>query len=185
MHVQYSHNFNKQLVMINAGEYYVSNGREMIGTILGSCVAICLHDEENGIAGMNHFMLPGRVLIGNYKLSNSEKYGINAIDTLLTKMEEKGAVRKNIKAKIFGGGAVMEAMKDSRLRIPFDNVSHAFMMIEMEDIPIIESDTGGKYTRKIYMDVKSGKVYLKKSTTLTELQKLAASEMEGKAIMPA
>jgi len=171
--------------MINAGEYYVSNEQEMLGTILGSCVAICLHDEVKGIAGMNHFMLPGRVLIGNYELSNSEKYGINATDTLLTKMEEKGADRKNIKAKIFGGGAVMEAMKDSRMKIPFDNVSHAFMMIEMEDIPIIESDTGGKYTRKIYMDVKSGKVYLKKSTTLTELQKIAAIEMEQKVIMPA
>jgi chemotaxis receptor (MCP) glutamine deamidase CheD len=37
------------------------------------------------------------------------------------------------------------------------------MILEMEDIPIIEEDMGGKFTRKVIMDVKSGMVYLKKT----------------------
>jgi chemotaxis receptor (MCP) glutamine deamidase CheD len=41
-------------------EYYNLNSRELIGTLLGSCVAVCLYDEKNKIGAMNHFMLPGR-----------------------------------------------------------------------------------------------------------------------------
>jgi len=184
MHEQYSHHFEKKMVSINAGEYYVSDSNEIISTLLGSCIAICLHDTEKGIAGMNHFMLPGRVLVGNYKLSNSDKYGINAIDTLLSTMEKRGSLRKNITAKIFGGGSVMECMKDSTMKIPFDNVSHAFMLIEMEDIPIIQSDTGGQFTRKVYMDVKSGKVYLKKSTSVVDIQKVVTAEIQHRITLP-
>ncbi len=184
MHEQYSHHFEKKMVSINAGELYVSDSNEIIGTLLGSCVAICLHDAENGIAGMNHFMLPGRVMVGKYTLSNSDKYGINAIDTLLSNMEKRGALRKNITAKIFGGGSVMESMRDSTLKIPFDNVSHAFMLLEMEDIPIIQSDTGGRFTRKVYMDVKSGKVFLKKSTSIVEIQQVVTAEIQHKITLP-
>ena len=40
------------------GEAYVTTGEEVIGTVLGSCIAACIRDPALNIGGMNHFMLP-------------------------------------------------------------------------------------------------------------------------------
>jgi chemotaxis protein methyltransferase CheR len=45
-------------VKLLPSEYYVTSSDTVLSTVLGSCVAACLHDVENGVAGMNHFMLP-------------------------------------------------------------------------------------------------------------------------------
>ena len=59
MYIRQSIKFGKDVKIIHPGEYYVSSENELIGTLLGSCVAVCLIDTEKGMAGMNHFMLPG------------------------------------------------------------------------------------------------------------------------------
>ena len=40
------------------GECYVSNQDEVIYTVLGSCISVCIRDRRLGVGGMNHFMLP-------------------------------------------------------------------------------------------------------------------------------
>ena len=57
MNTFFDNSFNRNIITIYPGEYYVSKGPELISTILGSCVAIVLFDAENEIGGMNHFML--------------------------------------------------------------------------------------------------------------------------------
>ncbi len=47
-------------VNIVQGEYHTTNDPEVVlTTILGSCVAACLHDPVARLGGMNHFLLPG------------------------------------------------------------------------------------------------------------------------------
>ena len=42
------------------GEFRISNDPgECLVTVLGSCVATCLWDDEAGVGGMNHFLLAG------------------------------------------------------------------------------------------------------------------------------
>ena len=77
-------------------------------------------------------------------------------------MLRKGAEKHNIVAKLFGGGAVLE-FENKQTVIPDNNIRIARVMLEMEDIPIVEEDTGGKFIRKVFLDVDTGKVYLKKT----------------------
>ena len=49
---------NVEVVRILAGEYYVTHCEEMITTVLGSCISVCIRDKAIHIGGMNHFMLP-------------------------------------------------------------------------------------------------------------------------------
>ena len=42
----------------SAGVNVTGNRDEVLCTVLGSCVAVCLCDSERGAWGMNHFMLP-------------------------------------------------------------------------------------------------------------------------------
>jgi chemotaxis protein CheD len=155
--------YGKPLKIIHAGEYYASGKDELIGTLLGPCVALCLFDPEMGIAGMNHFMLPGRSR-GISECGDSFRYGVSAIHSLMESMKSMGVEKQNLRAKIFGGGNVLDLRQRSNT-IPEDNVRLAKIIMEVEDIPIDEVDVRGTYTRKLMMDVKSGKVFLKKTVS--------------------
>lgn len=154
--------FDKNITTIHPGEFFVSNQDEMIGTLLGSCVAVCFHDEYNKVSGMNHFMLPGKITAMSLHEDRNAKYGMQAIFDLLEDMYHKGATRKHITARVFGGGSVI-AVKDFSHQVPEDNIKVARIVLEMEDIPILSQDVGGRFTRKLMMDVHSGKIYLKKT----------------------
>jgi chemotaxis protein CheD len=177
MYVRTSIRYNKRINIIQPGEFYVSSEDEIISTLLGSCVAVCLHDPLNGLSGMNHFMLPGRISEADIFADRSAKYGITAINDLLHHMLKIGAVKNNLTAKVFGGGHITTINRDS-LTIPHDNIRLAKLLIEMEDIPIVEFDTGDIYTRKLFMDVKTGTVYLKKTSRADVFQELDIRDRE-------
>lgn len=170
--------FGKKVKLIYAGDYYASDVDEVIGTLLGSCISLCLYDEEKGIGGMNHFMLPGKMTSVDIHSPDSAKYGISAIQKLIEQMVEKGATRKNLRAKLFGGGAVLD-IEEKTTAIPDNNIRLARLLMEVEDIPIVEEDTGGKYIRKVYLDVKSGKAYVRKTLRHSFLDDEGKSEKKG------
>jgi chemotaxis protein CheD len=163
MYIRNSAKYGKEIKIIHPGELYASDRDEIIGTLLGSCVAVCLYECGKGISGMNHFMLPGRITHMDVQKDRTAKYGITAIHELLAAMDKLGARRDDLVAKIFGGGEVLNHIIQGTT-IPADNIRIAKVMMEMEDIQIAEQDVGSNFTRKLLMDVKTGKVYLKKST---------------------
>jgi len=57
--------YDMDMAKILPGEYYVTKTDEIIATVLGSCVSVCLRDTKLGIGGMNHFMLPENKNIGD------------------------------------------------------------------------------------------------------------------------
>jgi len=177
MYERHSLKYNKSIKIIHPGEFFASNEDELIGTLLGSCVALCLHDGKNGVAGMNHFMLPGRISSSDIFSDRSARYGITAVNKLLAAVQNFGAVKANLTAKIFGGGHVLDFMGNSG-SIPMDNIRVARVMMEMEDIEIVTSDVGDNFTRKLMMDVRSGKVYLKKSTKVEVFENIMQREQE-------
>ena len=75
-----------------------------VHTILGSCFAVCLYDPVLQIGGINHYMLP----YWNGQGLASPKYGNIAIEKLIEKMLFLGSKKENLKAKVFGGGEVIE-----------------------------------------------------------------------------
>ena len=177
MYIRYSQKYGKAIKIIHPGEYYVSRDDELIGTLLGSCVALCLYDRVRGIAGMNHFMLPGRITSQDVLTDKTARYGITAINTLLKAVYDVGAAKADLDAKIFGGGHVLETEKQTTT-IPMDNIRVAMIMMEVEDIPIIHTDVGSNFTRKVLLDVPTGKAYLKKSTRSEVLTEIAKRDIE-------
>ncbi len=57
-HHYFDRDVGMMAVKLLPSEYYVTSSNTALSTVLGSCVAACLHDREAGVAGMNHFMLP-------------------------------------------------------------------------------------------------------------------------------
>lgn len=134
-------------------ELYLSKAPYQINTILGSCVAVCLFDPVLNIGGMNHFMLP----YWNGQGLASPKYGNIANEKLLDKMLSLGCNKNNLKAKIFGGGEVIET-QIVQFHIGARNIEVARLFLEEKKIPIISSSVGGKLGRKIEFFTSTGEV---------------------------
>lgn len=164
--------YGKPVKVIHAGEWHVSNSDEMILTILGSCVAVCIHDPVNRVSGMNHFMLPGHISDPDIPRDKTARYGITAMKILLKNLTGLGADRSSMRAMIFGGGAMLAppaGYAGLGEPLPNLNVRIAKLFLEMEDIQLDQSDTGGTFSRKIMMDVRSGKVFMRKKTRVEDL----------------
>jgi chemotaxis protein CheD len=79
MYKRHSAKFNRTMVIIYPGEFHVSP-TDIIATVLGSCISVCIKDFKTGLGGMNHFMLPGDVRSEEMFLSESAKYGMFAME---------------------------------------------------------------------------------------------------------
>ena len=99
---------NRVVVNINIGDYYASKEPEIIRTVLGSCVAVCLFDPVNQIGGMNHILLPGKPDLKHFDAS--ARYGINAMELLINEILNLGGKKRFLTAKAFGGGHVLPAI---------------------------------------------------------------------------
>lgn len=154
----YDHKFNAYVVKILPGEYHMTDKDVMIGTVLGSCVAVCLRDRESGIGGMNHFMLPNTASPLHPDAPGSARYGIHAMDLLIRQYLELGGELDNLEAKVFGAGKVLKYMTD----VGHQNSSFALEYLESRSIKVVAVDVGDIYPRKVFFSPATGKVYVKR-----------------------
>lgn len=145
---------------------FASKSPHRVSTILGSCVAVCLFDPILQIGGINHFMLP----FWNGQGLASPKYGNIAIERLIEKMLSLGSAKSNLKAKVFGGGEVIDT-NISQFHIGERNIKIAFDMLEEYKIPVVARSVGGKLGRKIEYNTNTGEVkqkYIERNLTATK-----------------
>ena len=145
------------------GEFYVTRSSELIATTLGSCVSACIWDERSGIGGMNHFMLPltdqdsDKVVWGNVA-SNATRYGNYAMEHLINEILKHGGLRRNIKAKVFGGGKMLQQSND----VGAKNADFVLKYLEVENITLLSQDLCDVFPRKVLFDPLTGRVRIKK-----------------------
>ena len=135
----------------------MSKQPDVLFTVLGSCVSVCLWDAESAIAGMNHFVFPGRP---GDPLQRGPRFGIEAIHGLLERMEATGADLSHTIAKVFGGARIPEVRSGSK-SISAQNVVVALQLLRQRGIRVVASDLGGHYGRKVLFDTGTGSVWLK------------------------
>lgn len=129
-------------VQITQGDCYVtSNAREVLTTILGSCISACIRDPEVGIGGMNHFLLPE----GEGSDRDAQRYGVNAMEVLINGILTCGGARDRLEAKLFGGANVIAALSDVGSR----NVEFARRYLNDEGIRVCGGDVGGSSARRV------------------------------------
>lgn len=148
---------NTETHFLYPGTIFAKPGQCAITTILGSCISVCLWDSLLRIGGMNHYLLP----FWNGEGLQTPKYGNIAIPMLIDNMLGLGSKKVNLKAKVFGGGAVLESTS-GLLNIGDRNISFAESSLAENKIPIISKDVGDVLGRKVMFMSVSGDVYVKK-----------------------
>ena len=145
-------------VTIHIGGLRVSREPLIIDTVLGSCIAACLYDPVSAVGGMNHFMLPEGFDPDN---PASTRYGVHAMELLITEVMRLGGQRRRFQAKVFGGGHVLN-IRESLDGVPQRNIDFARRFLSTEQIPVMNEDVGGYQARRVLFHAHTGKVFLKR-----------------------
>lgn len=176
---QYSPLFKRPLITIQPGEYYATRSDEMVGTVLGSCVSVCLRDTKAGIGGMNHFMLPGGRGRPGDPSSATARYGMYAMELLIGEIIKLGGGREHFEAKVFGGGHVLCNSPSTGHNVPRANLEFVQGFLSLEEISVASHDVGGDCARKIYYHPQSGRVLLKRLPPPVPEEVLAGERSHG------
>ena len=138
------------------GQFLITSVPSLITTVLGSCVSVCLWDKHTGIAGLNHYLLPG---------SEKDVNGDPNLGYAATRMTIKSILNRNVElhhleAKIFGGSNSFSKDVDI-FKVGKRNIDAAVEVLHEFGIPLIAQDVGGGRGRKIVFNTATGKVRMK------------------------
>ncbi|MBU9455632.1 chemoreceptor glutamine deamidase CheD [Burkholderia multivorans] len=156
----FDNHFGLPGVKLLPNEFYTTADDMVLTTVLGSCVAACLHDPFAGIGGMNHFMLPDDGADAGAPASESMRYGAYAMEVLINELIKAGARRERFEAKVFGGAAVLAGM--TTINIGDRNADFVRRYLALERIRITAEDLQGVHPRKVAFMPHTGRAMVKK-----------------------
>ncbi|MBC8089814.1 MAG: hypothetical protein H7Z40_21335 [Phycisphaerae bacterium] len=156
------------MTRILAGDVFASREPTVVGTLLGSCVAVCLRDPVSGVGGMNHFMLP------DGSGDDTARYGVHAMEILINRIMALGGDRLRLEAKLFGGSNVLQYDRQT-ISVGEQNVKFARAFLALENIPVRAERVGGDQPLEVLFETATGRVLLR---TLPKTQQRATVEAE-------
>lgn len=137
-------------VYLYPGQWAYSSEPAELSTILGSCVGVALYDYKKKTGALNHYLLP----TAPPGEAPTTRYGNVAIKTIVDAMINDGSERKNLQAKIYGGGNVLSGVVIGE-GIGNRNIELARKMLEDYKIPILEENVAGMKGRRICLNTQS------------------------------
>jgi chemotaxis protein CheD len=144
-------------ILIKMGEGAVTNAPNIVVSKgVGSCVVVTIYDRFWQMGGMAHIMLPGSN--GNTGRGLLYHYADTAIVTLLGKLQNMGAARYNMVAKMAGGAQMFLCSDDIAPGIGKQNVSCIREILDQEQIPLVGEEIGGNCGRNVAFYLDSGMV---------------------------
>lgn len=147
-----------KLITIPIADYKVSQSPDILRTILGSCVGICLYEPESRIGGLAHIMLPEN----NNKSTNPKKYADSAIALMIDELLKKGANSEHLVAKIAGGASMFKMPGNSFIgSIGINNVKKVREVLNNYHITVIGEDVFGDYGRTVDFFLETGMLKIK------------------------
>jgi two-component system chemotaxis response regulator CheB len=160
-------------VFLLPGEMAFVREPTRIETLLGSCVAVILHDPARGWGGMNHYMVPTQT-----GAMDAGKVGDQAVPRLIQMAGLSGSRPADLRASIIGGGAVVghlaAAAETAGLDVGRRNAAIAVQVLLKSGIAIAKQEVGGTNGRRVSFDSQSGAITVKAIATTAEREQRSA-----------
>lgn len=156
----YDHRFKAMIVNVAPGAHDTSGtDGEILSTVLGSCVAACIRDPQIRIGGINHFLLPGDASENASEMSGEDlRFGDAAMEVLINSLMRKGANRRRLEAKVFGGANMLPGF--TQANVGARNAAFVLEFLKHEGIPILAQDLGGDQPRRVNYEPFTGRAWV-------------------------
>ncbi|HEX3766550.1 MAG TPA: hypothetical protein VHW23_47980 [Kofleriaceae bacterium] len=142
------------VVPVLPGEVYVTDQREHLMTVLGSCVSTCVRNPATGAGGMNHLVLPD----AQRPVRALACDGLASLDRLLDRVLAYGGRAEQLEIKVFGGGRVIGGHTD----IGRTNVAAVHDYLASRGLAIAGSDVGGGVARRLRYEPHTGRAVIRR-----------------------
>lgn len=120
--------------------------------VLGSCVALVLHDERTKLAAVAHVVLPA----SNCRPGTPGKFADTAVAWMLDELMKKGADKRYIVAKLVGGANMFAS--NGPFQIGQQNAEALRKHLQDAKVRIAAENIGGTQGRRITFDPSSGRL---------------------------
>lgn len=119
------------------GHLFCEREPQLVSTILGSCVSVCLWDKRLRFGGMNHHILP----TSPANAEPSPRYGDVSVPALIQRMLDHGGHLADLQAKMFGGACVLTT--PGEYAVGRRNVEVAIAELYRHGIPVVACRLSG------------------------------------------
>lgn len=138
------------IVRLKPGDIFFDPKPHRLATLLGSCVAVCLWDEERRMGGMTHSLIP-----------TGGKEALHATDASIRELVQRmicaGCRTEAIRAKLFGGFSPLKGLGVTG-SIGAANIESAVAVLKGFGIRIVAQEIMGDGGIVIYQDTENGDV---------------------------
>ena len=141
---------------LEPGGIFTCGEPAMVSAVLGTCVAVCLHDRRLKTGGMNHFLYPKAKF---FEVPGVE-CGTVSMQTLLKMMRRQGSRIEDIEAQIFGGS---ELVGSEGNKVGLKNVKMARKILKKNGIKVVSEDVGGLKGRRLIFHTGTNEALVMKS----------------------
>lgn len=146
---------------IGIAEHVIARAPDRLATLgLGSCVGLVLYDAVNKIGGMVHIMLP--TAPQDTPGFNKSKFADTAIDELIRRLTQSGAMRARLTAKLAGGAHMFSTTGNTDfMNVGERNVKICKKKLQELSIRVLAEDTGSTSGRSIEFCCETGQLQVR------------------------
>ena len=142
-------------IFLLPGEYRISKQPEVIETLVGSCMSVCLYNTKTSQAAINHFLTN---LPAEKTDCDIGQYGSTATEHIIKALMKFDPVPGHYRAQVFGGAAVIKT-SNKEYNFGQKNIDIARKILTAHHIRIIEEEVGGTRGRRIKFDTSTNTVF--------------------------
>ena len=128
-------------------------GTQLVTSGLGSCLGVAVYDPHADVGALLHAMLPESA---NHP-GPPEKFVVDGIDATLAALDEAGADRSRLRAKLAGASSMLELETEDQT-VGEQNVAAAREALRAHRIPVEATDVGGSDGRSLQFTPGDGRL---------------------------
>ncbi len=142
------------------GQWYFGREATSVRTLLGSCVAVTLWHPVKRLGGMCHYLLPERR--GATTAGLDGRYGTEAIDLLLQRLQRAGTRPDEYVAHLYGGADTMPESTGVKFNVGERNIEIGWTLIDRHGFQLDGVDVGDHVPRTVTLFVETGEIEMKR-----------------------
>jgi len=150
------------IIYLTPGKLLITDQPAIVSTILGSCVALCLHNERFRVGAICHGMLPRQTKL---PMAGHFPYLDTAVSHMLETMAARfGLAPSELTAKLFGGASVLQTYMTGAdgIAIGRQNIAAALETLARFGLAPEVQKTGGEKGYKIFFNTGTGEVFVRR-----------------------
>jgi chemotaxis receptor (MCP) glutamine deamidase CheD len=141
---------------VGIGEILTGKHPCVFSTVVSSCVAMMIYDSTSRWGGMVHILISGK---GRCH-SEEGRFSDSAVSQLVSEAKDNTSPDSSIAAKIVGGAGSSSIVDSGSLlkNISSTTLIRVMELVLNEGIEVVGMHGGGEGSRKIFFDLKDGRV---------------------------